>query len=97
MKVDAAIWAPVLPALTKASLCPSACRRRPTAMELWGFPRIATDGLSVISMTSGASMTDRRDDAPPSEENSPARSVSSSARTMSERPTSWMVCSGPSS
>ena len=34
---------------------PSACSFRPTIIELLGFPRIAAPGLSVISMTSGAS------------------------------------------
>ncbi len=56
---DAAICAPVLPAETNASDCPSAWRRRPTTIELCGLPRTAV-GLSDISMTSGASTIVRR-------------------------------------
>jgi hypothetical protein len=52
---DPAICAPVLPAETNASECPSTCRRSPTTMELCGLPRSATVGLSDIRMTSGAS------------------------------------------
>src|SRR5579884_542417 len=46
--------APVLPALTKASACPSRTRRSPTWTELSRFFRKACAGASVIVMTSGA-------------------------------------------
>ena len=58
--IDAAICAPVLPAETNASDSPSAWSLRPTIMELFGLPRMADPGLSVISMTSGASTISRR-------------------------------------
>ena len=56
--IDAAICAPVLPAETNASDSPSAWSLRPTIIELFGLPRTAAPGLSVISMTSGASTID---------------------------------------
>ena len=44
------------PDVVEMSDKPSGCMRSPTAMELLGFPRTTALGLSVISMTSGASM-----------------------------------------
>ncbi len=46
MNRDAAITAPVLPALTKASAVPSRCSRRPRTMEESGFRRTAVAGDS---------------------------------------------------
>ena len=46
--------APVLPAETNASDCPSVCRRRPTTMLELGLRRTAASGLSPMPMTSVA-------------------------------------------
>src|SRR5919197_330802 len=50
-----AIAAPVLPAETKPSACPSATRRAPTLIELRRLRRTAVATASSIRMTSGAS------------------------------------------
>ena len=85
---------------TKPSERPSTWSRRPTIIELFGFPRTAAAGLSVISMTSGASMTSsrsRRSLRVRPSLNSPSSRSRSCSSTTAACPTSWMVCAGSSS
>ena len=86
--MDAAICAPVLPAETNASDSPSACRRNPIAIELFGLPRTAALGLSVISITSGASTIVMRSRWAAYADSSPSRRARSCASTTADLPTS---------
>ncbi len=85
MKVEAAITAPVFPALMNACELPSRCSSRPTWIEERRLLRRAWRGFSPMPMTSGASTISSRGDA--------HRWDAISRWSVSAGPTSWIATS----